>query len=182
MKPDFYDKPRERKSCSSRRQFLKAIAAGGAGAVLGLSLSPIITLAKGDAEALLLSCMDFRLINKTARYMNKRGLKNKYDHIILPGAALGAISDKQPDWNKTFWEELAMAIELHHIHKVILLDHRDCGAYKEILNEDFALKPVEETKIHSAQLNSLREMINKRYAKLEVEMLLMSLTGAVEKM
>jgi carbonic anhydrase len=181
MKPDFYDKSDEIKSRSSRRQFLKAIVAGGAGAVLGLSLSPIITLAKGDAEALLLSCMDFRLMDKTARYMNKRGLKNKYDHIILPGAALGAITDKQPEWNKTFWQELALAIDLHHIHKVILLDHRDCGAYKELLNEDFALKPVEETKIHSAQSNSLRKIINERYAKLEVEMLLMSLNGAVEK-
>jgi carbonic anhydrase len=179
MKPNSYDKPDERKGRTPRRQFLKAIAAGGAGAVLGLY--PVKTLASGDAEALLLSCMDFRLVDKTERYMIKHGLKDKYDYVVLPGASLGVITDKYPDWNKTFWEELELSIELHHIKKVILLDHRDCGAYKQLLGEDLALKPVEETKIHTAQLNKLREMINKQYAKLEVEMLLMSLNGEVEK-
>jgi carbonic anhydrase len=180
MRPDSGDKAGEIKSWTSRRQFLKALAAGGAGAVLGLSFCPERALAKGHADALLLSCMDYRLMNKTAHYMKKRGLKNKYDHVVLAGAALGAITEKYPDWNKTFWEELELSIELHHIERVILLDHRDCGAYSQLMNEDFAQKPVEETKIHAAQSNKLREMIKEKYSKLEVEMLLMSLDGKVE--
>jgi len=147
----------------------------------GLSSVKALSAASGHAEALLLTCMDYRLMEKIEHYMVRRGLRDKYDHIVLAGASLGAISDKYPDWNKTFWEELELSINLHHIKKVMLLDHRDCGAYKEVLGEDFAKKPKAERQIHAAQLNKLREMINERYAKLEVEMLLMSLTGAVEK-
>ena len=171
----------ERNSWTSRRRFLKAIVAGGVGCVFGLSLRPAAALADGHAEALLLSCMDYRLVDKTEHYMVKRGLKDKFDHIILPGAALGATSDKYADWTKTFWEELELSIDLHHIQRIILLDHRDCGAYKQLLGEDFAQKPAEETKTHAAQLNKLQTMIHEKYAKLEVEMLLMSLNGTVEK-
>jgi len=181
MKSKSDNKSGERKGGTSRRRFLKAVVAGGAGAILGLSLRPARILATGHAEALLLSCMDYRLVDKTENYMVKRGLKEKFDHIILPGAALAVITDKYPDWNKTFWEELKLSIDLHKIEKVILLDHRDCGAYKQILNEDFAQKPAEETNIHTAQLNKLRDLIKEKYSKLEVEMLLMSLTGTVEK-
>jgi carbonic anhydrase len=125
--------------------------------------------------------MDYRLVDMTERYMKRRGLRNKYDNVVLAGAALGAITDKYPDWNKTFWEELELSIDLHHIQKVILLDHRDCGAYKQLLGEDFAREPKKEREVHAAQLKRLRELINERYAQLEVETLLMSLTGAVEK-
>jgi hypothetical protein len=72
------DKPRH-----DRRRFLKALTIGGSAAGLML-LCPVAGLrAAGQTEALLLSCMDFRLIDDTARYMASRGLTGKYDHIIL---------------------------------------------------------------------------------------------------
>jgi hypothetical protein len=83
----------------ARRQFLKTLAAAG-GAVGLLSLFPEANLrAAGQTEVLLLSCMDFRLVDDTARYMKTRGLTGKYDHIILAGAALGALTEKFPAWN-----------------------------------------------------------------------------------
>src|SRR5262245_5540473 len=57
-------------------------------------------------EVLLLNCMDYRLVDHTAHYMAKRGLKGKYDDIVLAGAALGAVTDQHPAWNETFWDEL----------------------------------------------------------------------------
>jgi carbonic anhydrase len=90
------------------------------------------------AEALLLSCMDYRLIDDIAHYMDGRGMTNQYDHVVLAGASLGALTGDFKDWNKTFWEHLKIASDLHHIKKVILLDHRDCGAYKVILKADFS--------------------------------------------
>ena len=180
MEPNSYN-PSLRERRTSRRRFLKATVVGGAGATLVASLWPINALAAGHADALLLSCMDYRLVDKTERYMIRRGLRNKYDHIILAGAALGALTDKYPDWNKTFWDELELSIDLHHIQKAMLLDHRDCGAYKQLLGEDFARKPKKEREVHAAKLKKLRELINERYAQLEVEMLLMSLTGTVER-
>ena len=121
-----------------------------------------------------------RLIDEIDRYMTSRGLRDKYDHIILAGASLGAITEKYPAWNKTFWGHLDVAIQLHHIHKVIVMDHRDCGAYKVILEKDFYQDPVKETAIHSEKLNELRRQIKAKYPKLEVELLLMDLNGKIE--
>jgi len=89
-------------------------------------------------EALLLSCMDYRLIDDIVRYMDGRGLTNQYDHVILAGASLGVLNDQFKNWGKTFWDHLKVSIDLHHIKRVILMDHRDCGAYKVILKADFS--------------------------------------------
>ena len=161
-----------------RRHFLR-ISTVGAG-LLGGGLSASVVLAAGGTDAMLLSCMDYRLVDETERYMTKRGLRNKYDHVILAGASLGALTDKFPAWNKTFWEHLAVAIDLHHIKRVIVLDHRDCGAYKVILGEDFAKNRAKETEVHATKLRDLRTQIQGKHAKLAVETLLMSLDGKVE--
>lgn len=138
--------------------------------------------AAGHTEALVLSCMDYRLVDDTEHYFTERGMKDKYDHIVLAGASLGAVTDKYPAWNQTFWDHLGVAIQLHNIVKVIVLDHRDCGAYKVIIGEDFGKTPEKETAVHTAQLNKLMQQIKAKYPSLEVELLLMDLAGKVEKM
>lgn len=166
----------------SRRKFLHLAALGGgaAGLLAVTGLWPEVCTA-GHTEALLLSCMDFRLMDDIERCMSEdHQLKDKYDHIVLAGASLGALNEKYPAWSKTFWEHLGIAIELHDIHKVILMDHRDCGAYKVILGEDFAKDPPRETEVHAAQLKKLKAAIQEKYPKLEVELLLMALDGKVE--
>lgn len=165
---------------TNRRSFLKLAALGGGASLLAAVLPTSNVLAAGQTEALLLSCMDFRLMDDIERYMSGRGLTDKYDHIVLAGASLGAVTSKYPAWNKTFWQHLDIAIKLHSIHKVIVLDHRDCGAYKVILGEDFAKDPAKETAAHTAQLKSLSASIKKKYPKLGVELLLMALDGKVE--
>lgn len=176
-----YSSPTERETVRiGRRTFLKLGVLGGGASLLTLALPGGAARAAGKTEALLLSCMDYRLIDETERYMAGRGLRDKYDHVILAGASLGALTDKYPAWNKTFWEHLDVAIELHQIHKVIVMDHRDCGAYKVILEEDFSKDRVKETAVHTQKLKDLQKQINGKYPKLEVELLLMDLNGKVE--
>ena len=163
-----------------RRNFLQVAVLGGGATLLASMLPSGVANAAGNTEALLLSCMDFRLMDDIERYMTGRNLRDKYDHIVLAGAALGAVTDKYPAWNKTFWDHVGLSVDLHHIHKVIILDHRDCGAYKAILGEDFAKDPAREKKIHSEKLQELARLIKKQHPKLEVELLLMSLDGKVE--
>ena len=171
----------ERNRESSRRSFLKIVAFGGSVSLLSLAFDPTTVLGSGHADALLLSCMDYRLVDHTSRYMVERGLKDKYDHIVLAGAALGAMTDKYPEWKRTFWDDLDLSIKLHSIHKVMILDHRDCGAYHLILGEGCCRTREQETAAHTTQLNNLDHAIKKRYATLEVESLLMDLNGTVEK-
>jgi carbonic anhydrase len=162
----------------SRRAALGAIALGG-GVSLLTSFTPRRAFAAGHADALLLNCMDYRLTNDVTRYMDQRGLTEKYDQIILAGASLGALNDKYPSWTEVFWAHLDLAIQLHQIHKLIVIDHRDCGAYKLLLGEAAVKDPDTELKSHVTQLYALRSTVLTRYPHLEVELGLMALDGSV---
>jgi hypothetical protein len=164
----------------SRRRFLRTALVSTGAALVGTALPLNWATAAGKAEALLLSCMDYRLIDDIERYMGERGLRGKYDHAILAGASLGALTEAYPAWNQTFWEHLGCAIKMHHVHKAILMDHRDCGAYKLILGQDISTDPVMEREEHALRLRELRGLIVAKYPDLGVEMLLMGLDGKVE--
>ena len=164
---------------TTRRNLLRAGAAASLAAAAGLA--PSAARAGGKVEALLLSCMDFRLMDDVERFMSGRlALRNNYDHVVLAGASLGAVTDRYPAWNETFWGHLDVAIQLHGIHRVVVMDHRDCGAYKVILGKSFA-DGVEEARVHAAQQRALRAKIRSKYEHLDVDLLLMALDGSVER-
>ena len=131
-------------------------------------------------HALLLSCIDLRLMDDIERYMSSRGYRDRYDHITLAGASLGATTDKYPAWNQTFWDHLGIAIRYHDIEAVIVVDHLDCAAYSILLGPEHARDAIAERESHSAQLRKLKGMIHDRHPALQVEMLLMALDGKVE--
>src|SRR4051794_16861684 len=124
--------------------------------------------------------MDDRLVDETERYMAGRGVSDKYDHTVLAGASLGAVTTKYPDWGRTFWAHLDVAIQLHHVKKVIVLHHRDCGAYKTLLGEDLAPNRGSETEVHATPLRALRVGIKKRHPDLEVQLLLITRGWLIE--
>lgn len=155
-----------------------AIALGG-GAALLTTLAPGVSKAGGHTEMLLLTCMDFRLTGAIDDYMEARGLAGKYDHVVLAGASLGALNDRFPAWADVFWTHLDLAIQLHDVHRVMILDHRDCGAYKMILSEASVKDADVELKTHIKQLYALRSAIQTRKPGLEVEIGLMDLQGRV---
>jgi carbonic anhydrase len=162
----------------SRRELLQ-LAALGAGASL-LSVVPAEDARAGRTDALVLSCMDYRLMDDVETFMGKRGMRNKYDHIVLAGASLGAVQERYPAWSKTFWEHLDIVLKLHHVHTVVIIDHRDCGAYKVILGEDLAKNRDRETEVHAEHLIRLGGAIKQRHPKLDVELHLMALDGSVQ--
>lgn len=161
---------------AGRRGFLKLATLGG-GAIL-LGVVPQRAAAAGKVEALVLNCIDYRLTDKVARYMEGRGLKENYDQVILAGAALGAVTPKYPDWGRTFRDHLDLAMKLHGISRVIAIDHRDCGAYKLILGKD--LTGEAEKAMHATELHRFAQQIHAAHPQLAVETLLMDLDGKVE--
>lgn len=166
---------------ADRRQLLRmaGLAAAGAASIAAFGL-PRLARAAGATEALLLSCMDYRLMDDVARYMESRELAEKYDHVILAGASIGVTNDRYPAWNQTFWEHVDVAVKLHQVRRIIVLDHRDCGAYKLFLGPDHAKDPAAEAAAHAREAAKLRAAINAKYPELAVELLLMSLDGTVE--
>lgn len=164
----------------SRRNFIRlAILGTGTSLFAGMAGAPQANAA-GQAKTLLLSCMDYRLMDEIERYMLRRGLYHNYDHIVLAGASLGAITDKYPSWSRTFWDHLDLSVKLHNIHTVMVMDHRDCGAYRELLGQDYSKNSQKETAEHKTMLARLKNMILKKYPNIEVETLLMNLNGEVE--
>ena len=161
----------------SRREAMSGAVALGAG--LSLLARPGMARAAGHAEALLLSCMDYRLMNDVEAYMDGRGLKENYDHVILAGASLGAVNTTYPAWRDVFFTHLDLAVQLHDVHRVIVVDHRDCGAYKLLLGEASVKDPATELASHVAQLYLLRTAIGEKHPHMAVELGLMGLDGKV---
>ena len=162
----------------SRRKFLQTIGLGG-GAMLLSTLAPGMALA-GQTDALLLTCMDYRLTDDIEKYMAGRGMTDLYDHVVLAGASLGVLTDKKPAWGQVFWDHLEIAKALHHIHEVIVLDHLDCGAYRTFLGEAAVKDPKTEHATHDGYLRRLKGEIRKRHPDLQVEIGIMALDGKVE--
>ena len=84
-------------------------------------------------KAMVLSCIDPRFQPVVFSYLKKRKLKGKYSSFTIAGSAIGVTAPKFKKWHKTFWDNLKTSINLHKITKLIVINHRDCGAAK-ILN------------------------------------------------
>ncbi len=162
-----------------RRGFVK-LATLAAGVGLFACWAPRLAFG-GEAEAILLSCMDYRVIEHMAAFMKTKGLEGKYDQVVLAGASLGVVSDKFESWHDVFWEHLDIAIKLHKVHELIVIDHRDCGAYKLALGEAAVAAPGDETAAHAATLRSFAKLVRDRSPSLPVEAYLMALDGATDK-
>lgn len=163
-----------------RRRFL----GGAALTTLAFAAAPMLARirparASGHTEALLLCCMDYRLVDDVTHYMTDRGLEDNYDQVILAGASLGPQIEAFPDWSETFWQHLDLSQQLHGIQEVIIMDHRDCGAYKKVLGIDLAADPEKETQVHREKMAALSKEIHARHPELHTQMLLMALDGSV---
>lgn len=159
-----------------RRRFLQM--AGGAGLAAAF---PFVALgAEGNYEAMLLTCIDPRFPEPTINYMKSRGMVGKYSQFSFAGAAIGVVAPAFTTWQPAFWDNLAASIQLHHIPKIIALDHRDCGAAEIAYGAEKVANPTVETETHKAALSEFRKQVAERQPRLTVETGLMALDGKVE--
>lgn len=160
----------------SRRAF-----AGLATGAAGLALMPLRAYASGTVEAMGVTCIDYRLVDDAVNFFAKLGLANEYDTLSLAGASLAAVSPKFPKANAAFWDQLAIAKELHHIKKVIFVDHRDCGAYKVAFGDNYAGGHNAETAQHKTVMEAAKTALLQMHPDLAAEFYLMALDGKAER-
>ena len=159
----------------SRRQF------GFFGlSALGLSALPQ-KAAAAEIEALALTCIDYRLVDDGVHFFDNLHLTNEYDQVALAGASLAGVSPKFPSSNAAVWDHVAIAKQLHHIRKVIVLDHRDCGAYKVAFGKGFAAAHDAETAQHKKVMLQFQAALKQKYPDLGSEFYLMALNGTAER-
>lgn len=121
------------------------------------------TIGSQDVPILLLTCMDSRYPRRIIDAMDSLGWRGKYDQLILAGASLGVVHKRE--WQVTFLDQLGFAIAHHKVSEIYILDHRDCGAYREfrgITPDD----PAEEKKGHDEVYAAAVKVIIKKFPRL----------------
>ncbi len=131
-------------------------------------------------KAMVLSCMDPRFQHLVHNHLKKKKLSGKYSAFTIAGAAVGVTNNKFKQWHKTFYDNLAISIKLHKIERLIVMNHKDCGAAK-IANGEKEFSPVNEKKIHIVSFSKIKKQIKKRFPKLKVELNLISLDNKITK-
>lgn len=164
--------------CHSRRWLLRA---GLAGAVaLPLFGRPQAAQAElHPAKALVLSCIDFRVMETEHDFLSQHQLAHQYDWTALAGASLALAGFPHTAEAETFWDQLDLSKQLHQIKTVIILDHQDCGAYANKIDANLSLDPVREQQVHSDYLNRAYRAIKTRYPDLGVELYFVKLDAEV---
>jgi carbonic anhydrase len=158
----------------------RGLLRGAGAAVALLTLAPRLTLAaEGNYEAMILACIDPRFQEPVFTYAQKNGLVGKYSQFVIAGAAVGVVAPKFADWHKAFWDNLAATVQLHNIKRVIVIDHRDCGAVKIAYGDASIATPDKENETHRKVLAEFRKEVAKRQPKLAVETGLMALDGSM---
>lgn len=145
------------------------------------ALMPLNALAgSGKYEAMLLTCIDPRFQEPVTKHTARRKLTGKYSQFTIAGASIGVVAPAFKDWQKAFWDNLGASIQLHNIEKVIVINHRDCGAAKIAFGDAAVANAAAETKTHRDALSDFRKQLADRYPKMGCETGLMALSGKLE--
>jgi hypothetical protein len=103
---------------------------------------------------LVLSCIDLRLTDNLLEFLHFDNLTNRYDHFALAGTSLMTQAENPEltkmldhkklesgiksykNWNDVWRDHVRIAIALHDIRDVYIIEHEDCGAYQNFLTEE----------------------------------------------
>jgi carbonic anhydrase len=122
--------------------------------------------AQEKPRILLLTCIDYRYAHRITSVMDSMNLTRKYDMFALAGAAAGANENRV--WRQVLVEHIRVARDPqigHPIDRIIILEHRDCGAYKKFfgLEWDQVTPPVEEA-CHEREVGKLITDLKREFA------------------
>lgn len=118
-------------------------------------------------SAVVISCIDFRFQNYINTWIQQNIGQDNFDRVALAGGV--------KDFDAIL-KQLEISKKLHHINKVVLLNHEDCGAY----GPELAADKQEE---HLEHENNLKDAVNKtkqKFNDLDVKAYFLHLDGTFE--
>jgi carbonic anhydrase len=166
---------------TNRRQFLRHLV--GAGVLTTASLiAPSAARAEPKVpKALVLSCIDYRILEAERYFLSLQNLGGQYDLTALAGASL-ALSGLPHQYDAdAFWDQLDISYRLHHIKKVLILDHQDCAVYKYKIDPTLTDNPTLELSTHTEYLSRAYWAIRDRYPDLNIELYFVNLNTEVKQ-
>lgn len=113
------------------------------------------------AESIVITCIDFRLQESINNWIAQKFKPGTFDRVALAGGV------KNLD---TIMDQIEITRKLHHIKKVILINHEDCGAY----GEESSLQK------HSEDLKTAGIKVKELYPDLEIDLFYLHLDGTFE--
>ncbi len=117
-----------------------------------------------DCQAVVLACIDFRFWKETIKFVEEElGIKS-YDFPKLPGAAK-AINECENEVDVPM-KCVGVPCDLHHVGKIVIVNHADCGAYGG--SAQFDGDTEAEQKFHESELQIAKEKILRYYPGKEV--------------
>ena len=123
---------------------------------------------RSKSQAMVLSCMDYRLIEHAVLNMNRMGYLNNYNKFVLAGASLGYNGiGTIKSWDDVFDKHVRLSIDLHNIKQIIIIDHMDCGAFNIAYGKE-TVEEIGEYKLHVKNLRKAKETLNEKFPQLEV--------------
>ena len=125
-------------------------------------------------KAMVLSCIDPRFQPKVYKYLKDKDLTGKYSSFTIAGAAIGVTAKKFKKWHTAFFDNLSTSIKLHKIDRLIVINHKDCGAAK-IINGKNKFTSAVENKIHRDSFKKIKKVLTKKYPSLKVNFKILSL-------
>lgn len=125
---------------------------------------------RSDCDTLVISCIDYRFASENQEFINETlGLKDNYDHISIPGGISNLVN---PETRELLFSKFALSVKLHLINRVVVISHKDCGAYGGSVS--FGSEIAENENL-CADLRTARTLLIEKYPTLEVNLFLESL-------
>lgn len=115
------------------------------------------------AEAIIVTCIDFRLQENINNWISQNFQPKTFDRVALGGGVKNL---------ETILEQIDIAVRLHHIKKVVLINHEDCGAY--------GVEGTPEKHTEDLRNAKIKVKVEKKYPGLEVDTYYLHLDGTFE--
>jgi len=112
----------------------------------------------------IVHCIDFRFQDYLDEFMHSHGLNGDCDRISLAGGVKDIA---------VMYKEVEISHKLHHIDRIYLINHQDCGGYG--LGD--SISELEEKKFHAGELEKTRHFLNDLLPDVEIEAYFLTLNG-----
>jgi carbonic anhydrase len=126
-----------------------------------------------SADAAVVFCMDFRFQKETQEFIQKELGVNNFDLIAIPGAGQAIIAGSD-----LAWKAIAVANDLHHVKKIVVIHHQDCGAYGG--SSKFDGDEEAELNFHKSELENTKKAITAKYPQLDIRLVFAKLVNQAE--
>lgn len=127
---------------------------------------------------LALSCMDYRLFDKTVELLHHDCDVDGFDYHVLAGGSLGYNQNKYECWHTSYLDHVDLAIKLHDIQTIVVVDHMDCGAYKLLYPElNLQDNPILEKRLHIENIEKFINSMKYMYPQFNYNGYLLDLNG-----